>query len=402
MLIVQITLVITYWNAPQLHDNATYIRFAQNSLSAGWYPQPADIYSAYIFAPGLVNFLILQLKWFHTVGTHMLISIVMNLGIIYMLYRLAIHYFTRRTALISVCLYALMYSTWWIVCSIGTELLFLFLTLLAFCLLHYRRVRLIFLAGVFFALGNWVRPLMFLLIIPGLVMMACQRRPWHHYACLALGIGMTMCTIGAISHHFTGHFITQSTTSGINLAIAYNPQATGTYSGSGIKDPHNPVCHIEHIERYTYAQCDSIWRTRALHYAFTHPIHVLRMALMKLPIQFIGDTWPDKAVLPDKGMRETLMNTSLSSFQKGLYLLCDVGKSAVYYIVCLCMLVGLWKEHKHLLSTRRGIILLILIVGIGLNCLLVASARYHYPYLFAMTLFAARAIELMLVKRLHT
>ena len=68
------------------------------------------LYYSYLWAPGLINFFILQLKLFGTVNFNMVFNLLMNLGIVYEIYWLAKRFFSTRTALLSVIFYNLLYS----------------------------------------------------------------------------------------------------------------------------------------------------------------------------------------------------------------------------------------------------------------------------------------------------
>lgn len=393
MLATQICLISAFWGVEQHPDYGTYIDLARQCVAEGsWYPSATNLHDGFIFAPGLVNLLAAFLRLFGSVWPAMYLNLALNLGIVYLATRLARHYFSERTADIFVILYALLYSTWWIAVPLATEQPFLFLALAGFCLMHKRGLGWALAAGIALALANWVRPLMLLFLVPGLAVMWQQRASWRHYAMLAAGLAATVCLIGFTAKQRTGHFVASSTTAGINLAIAYNEQSLGFVPMLPLADTTNSVLYISDGERLTYAEKDSIWRTRAMRYATAHPLKCVAMAAAKLPGQFIGDAWPDGAVLSTVGLPTMLKDPARSPTDKAIYLIIYVAKSTAFYCVCLLCLIGLCRLRRELL-TRKATVLLIPLLGICLNCLLVASPRYHYPFLFALVLWAAHYLD---------
>ena len=62
-LFIQVFLIISFGDYKQLSDYGEYIKLAQGCLDRkSWYPNSANMYDSYIFAPGLVNYFILQMK----------------------------------------------------------------------------------------------------------------------------------------------------------------------------------------------------------------------------------------------------------------------------------------------------------------------------------------------------
>lgn len=80
-LVVQVFLVIKYWNLPQYSDAKLYMDSAMECYMGGqWYPNIHQLNSQqYLFNPGFINFLILELKVFGTFMYHGIIGIVINL-----------------------------------------------------------------------------------------------------------------------------------------------------------------------------------------------------------------------------------------------------------------------------------------------------------------------------------
>ena len=181
--LIQVYLIISFGNYKQLSDYGEYIKLAQDCIARGnWYPDSANMYDNYIFAPGLINYFILQMKLFGTMSVNLWLNLMLNLGIIYFVYGIANKLFNKTTAYISVIAYSLLYSTWWVVIPAGTEVPFLFLSLLGlWAVVNQKNIGYIFLAGVAFGLANWIRPLVVIFLITALVMMYMNKAKKSRY-----------------------------------------------------------------------------------------------------------------------------------------------------------------------------------------------------------------------------
>ena len=98
-ILIQIFLIISFGDYKQLSDYGGYIKLAQGCLDRkSWYPNSANMYDFYIFAPGLVNYFILQMKLFGTMSVNLWLNLFLNLGIIYFVYGIADKLFNKNTA----------------------------------------------------------------------------------------------------------------------------------------------------------------------------------------------------------------------------------------------------------------------------------------------------------------
>ena len=398
-LFIQVFLIISFGDYKQLSDYGEYIKLAQGCLDRkSWYPNSANMYDFYIFAPGLVNYFILQMKLFGTMSVNLWLNLLLNLGIIYFVYGIADKLFNKNTAYISVIAYSLLYSTWWIVIPAGTEVPFLFLSLLGlWTVVKQKSIGCIFLAGIAFGLANWIRPLVVIFLITALVMMYMNKVKISKYISLAIGFVFVLVLIGAASYKSANRVILQSSTSGVNLAYTSNDKAYGGVASSLFSDTTN-LCYIKNANSYTYAQKDSIWKARSIEWIKDHPVKFAGLYAIKIPGLFAEDTWPDRAVLPGAGFVDKFAHgqISLSEFIGRVILM--VSKSIVFYIICIVFLIGLWTKRKDIL-TSKGIILVPVFLGIAITCIFSVSPRYHYPFLFAMVIWAAYAFECYLRKK---
>ena len=74
-------------------------------------------------------------------------------------------------------------------------------------------------------------------------------------------------------------------------------------------------------------------------------------------------------------------------------------KSIVYYTVLLLFLYYVWT-NRHDLLRERNVYLLIPVLGTAVTVLFVITSRYHYPYLFAITIYAAAGLDILIQNKL--
>ncbi len=396
--IAQIVVIIYFWGAPQGSDQGAYIRMAQSCYEKGeWYPMLQDVYTSYIWAPGFINFLILQLRVFGTVNANPIINVLMNVGIVYLVCYLGKHLFSKRTAYIAVIFYCMLYSNLMIVVPAGTEVPFLFLSLMAFCLCLSQRTMWLIMASVLFALANWVRPLVVIFLPVVLVFLFAKRSSWKHYVALLLPMFITVFIIGHLTERKIGYFVYQSTTSGVNLIMTANDKAYGGVSTSLAKDTTN-ACYIKDVEQYTFAQRDSIRKKRSIEWIKEHPFKYIKLYTMKIGGLYIEDSWSDRPILGGDGFIDKAAHGQKSKSEFVNRVIGMGAKSVVYYILYILFLYSLVTNRKSIL-TEKGILLLILLLGTGLTCIFAVSPRYHYPFLFAIIIWAAYGVDTYIEKK---
>lgn len=396
---IQVILIFSYADSNQLSDYGEYIKLAKACVSrANWYPNNENMYDSYIFAPGLVNYFILQMKLLGSMAYNMWFNLFLNLGIFYFIYSIADTWFNKRTAYIAIIAYALLYSTWWVVIPAGTEIPFLFLSLLGLKIVVKRKsVGIVLLAGVAFGLANWIRPLVVIFLLTALVVLYINRDKARKYVFLMTGFALVLMLIGTSSYITSKKVILQSSTSGVNLAYTANDKAYGGVASSLRSDTTN-LCYIKDAQSYTYSQKDSIWKVRAIEWIKEHPGKYAGLYIIKIPGLFTEDTWPDRAVLPGAGFIDKFVHGQISLADFIWRVITMVSKSIVYYAVCLIFLIGLWRNRKDI-CTCKGLVLLPVFLGIAITCIFSVSPRYHYPFLFAVVIWAAHTIDVYLCKK---
>ena len=399
-LLLQIVLIVVFWDVAQRSDQGLYMKMATECFEKGvWYPDVDSIYTSYIWAPGLINFFILQLKLFGTLKANFFLNLLMNVGILWNVWYLSNRFFSRRTAYIAVTLFCLMYSNVMVVLPAGTEVPFLFLSISALSLsLSPAKPRLhwIALAGVLLAFANWVRPLIIIFVPVILLYFWRNKSHWSCYAALLAPIVLLSIGFGLLAQRQMGYFVYQSTTSGINLIMTANDKAYGGVASSRCNDSTS-TCYIKDVERYTFAERDSIRKTRAIEWIKSHPGRFATLYVMKLAGLYVEDSWPERPIIGGDGFVDKAAHggADKASIVKRIWNM--FYKSVVYYAVLLMFVIAVIKRRKDIL-TDKGYLLLLLLLGTLSTCIFSVSPRYHYPFFFAAIIWAAYWLDLKTAK----
>lgn len=390
--IVQMILIWYFWDVKQRSDQGAYLEMAAKCYDQGvWYPNVGEVYSDMMWAPGLINLLILELKLFGSFKVNFFLNLLMNIGILWNIWYLAKRLFNQQTAYVAVIMFCLTYSNILSVLPAGTEIPFLFLSLTAFSLALRRNVSLLMIAGVLLALANWIRPLAIIFLVVILLYLLVKKVPFKCYVALVIPLLVTVLLIGYSAKQRMGYFVYQSTTSGINLVMTSNDKAYGGVAMSLFHDKTQPI-YIKDRFQYTYLQKDSIWKARSIEWIKSHPAKYAGLYLIKLGGLFIEDSWADRPIVGgfsvvDKTVYGRIDKTSL--YQRIPLMLL---KSLVYYFVLVMFLISVFKYRKEILSDK-GYVLLIFALGVLSTCIFSISPRYHYPFMFAVYLWAAYGIS---------
>lgn len=395
---IQIILIVLFKDTPQRSDQGAYIKMAEHCLNNNiWYPSVDDVNSSYIWAPGLINYFILQLKIFGTIKINFLLNLLMNVSIVYFTYLLAKKFFNQNIAYWSIIISCLLYSNYFIVLPAGTELPFLFLSLAGFCLCLSPDSKKIIFAGILFGLANWIRPLTMIFLIVLVIYFIYNKYKIHHYLSLFIPIFILILSIGIRNKNAIGIFNYQSTTSGVNLIMTANDKAYGGVATSLLGDSTSS-CYIKNADDLTFLQKDSIWKERSIEWILNNPGKYIKLYILKVGGLFVEDSWSDRPILGGDGFVDKAAHgqTNMSDTIKRFSLM--FFKSFIYYVMCCFFVYSLIKNRKNIF-TPKGWILLILLIGIGITCIFSVSPRYHYPFLFVIIIWAAYGIETFLQRK---
>lgn len=400
-MLVQLILVYVFWGAPQGSDQGIYMQLAlERYMRNEWYPVKADMYDVFIWAPGYINYLILQFKIFGTLNYNALLNFGMNVAMLAEVFLLARHFFSERTALYSVILYCVLYSNVMVILSAGTEVPFMFLVLSAFLILiRNRRANHFVWLGLFLALANWIRPFVMIFLPVFILYMLWKKFVFSRYVNMLLGLVIGIVLIGFYTQIQIGQFSFQSTTSGNNLIQTSHDKAYGGIMTSIASDTAGPM-YIKNPEHYTVFQKDSIWKARSYQWIKTHPYRYAYLFVKKWGGLYLEDSWADRPFTGQQGSFNAYVDKSMDRGVLMHRFMWMAVKSLTYYAVLVLCLIGFWKNKKQIF-TPKVLLLLLLLMGTAANCLFVVGPRYHYPYMFVIIMFAADALAQMIPKRLN-
>lgn len=268
--ILQVCLVIKYWDMPNHDDAQAYVKLASECIARGtWYPDVHNQYEDFIFGPGYVNLLI---GIYHLCGSFSfvrLLNLLMNIAMVFEIRKLAGRMFSNKTGYYAAILYMLIFSNLYAPIAVLTDLPFTFLLLTALLLCNVRRLFPVAVAGVLIAVANWFRPLAIVFLFVILLLFIVQKRRWQSYAALALPLVLTVFLIGRSAKERTGHFVYQAVSGGYNLAMSSFDEANGLVNFNGFDDPDNYICLPP--GDYTYMERDSLLKRASVRWISEHP-----------------------------------------------------------------------------------------------------------------------------------
>lgn len=385
---------------PQGGDWGHYIWLAQKCFEAGsWYPMTDNIlHSNYIFAPGLVNLLIVEAKLTNSIWVNRLLYLLMSAGLLAELAAIARKLFSERVALWTAIVYCLLYSNLFITLSANTELPFLFLCVTGVWLVlaaagngvGWKLPLRCLVAGILIGLANWIRPLgvLYLIVIALLLaLFAAKGARLRGITAMACGFVLMAGTIGMATKMRTGYFNCQSTTGGFNLIMTANDKAFGGVDTRRWVDPSS-TAYIQNIDKYNCFQRDSIWKARSLEWIATHPLRYAWLYVKKMPIILAEDSWSDQRVFPAEQFYYKFRHGEYGTQEFLGKLSLKVAKSIPYYAMMVTALLGMATLLRRK-DKRARWMACVFATGMLLSCLFPVQPRYHYPFLWPMMIFAA-------------
>lgn len=387
---VQIFLLIFYFGNPQHSDQIVHMKFANRAFNEGtWYPTASNLYDSYIVAPGLINFLILQLKLFGTMDYNGVFQLLMNLAMLFEVYYIAKHFFSEFVGYTAVILYCLLYSNYMGILIWGTEIPFLFLSLTAFTLCLTEKWYNVLIASALLALSNTIRPLSILFIVTICLYFALNKTNWKQYALLCVPFFLLNYGYGKVNEARMGYFINTSTTGGVNLIQTACDNADGTTAkGYSIVGSKKSKYAYENNKDKTVFEKDKMWHDAGIEWIKQNPKKYFMMFFKKVPYMYADDTWPERLIDLDNLHKK-------ESGDKTYFIMMTI-KNTPYYAICLLAIFGIAFFLKSLYEEHRNALIILLayfIMGTGGTVLMPVMNRYHYPFLFVLIIFAAYTIN---------
>lgn len=290
-------------------DPMAYLLLAKSSMAQGydWYPNQLALHSWYVFNPGIVNILI---GWLRLGGSsHGLMYVYILLNVITLVSgctlcrRLG---FGRRTAFVFAYLYMLMTAPVLMLNAPYSEPPMICLCMLG-CLAAviaavkracWSRAALFFLAGVVLGIAFWIRPHSMAWMVAVCVYLVMRRDYVRGPLAVMCGVASLLALVAVNTHRSFPTYNFSATTTGVNLLMAADRTSTGTYYAEAFSAghpgyvgdleaevdtlsfmhalPHQSVRHTVRTSGLTYAQYDSLFRSRALQEIAAAPGHYIR------------------------------------------------------------------------------------------------------------------------------
>ena len=144
---------------------------------------------------------------------------------------------------------------------------------------------------------------------------------------------------------------------------------------------------------------DSLLKRASVRWILDNPLKYLSQMPFKLAALYCEDTWTER-VKPDMGFRVVLSNVEGNRLKMMELIAVLFLKSLVYYLALLFFLYYVWVNRRDLLR-QRNVYLLIPVLGTAVTLLFVITSRYHYPYLFAITVYAAAGFDTLIQNKLR-
>jgi hypothetical protein len=400
-IIAQIVLIVCFWGYPHIRGDAgNYVSMAQRCFSNGqWYPMAEDVYSIWLCAQGLINFLILQLRIFGTVNFNSVFNLFFNIVILLEVYYLGKKFFSKRTGYISVIIFCLFYSNLLIVLEPLTEIPFLCLCLSGLCLVFSGKWKYVIGAALLFALANWIRPLAIIFLFASAVYFFITKAKFYNYITLIIPYIFAIFIIGTATEKKIGHFVYQSATLGYNLMMTSHDDAKGNIDHE-VTYEENGAGFIENRDSLTFAETDSIWKERSFKWIKEHPVKFSVLFLKKIPALYIHDAWPFSGYWWDESVTINFFSKKNNVASRDIFLnklLFQSLLSIPYYLAVLFFFYTLWINRREIL-TVKSIFLVILITGTAITCIFPVGMRYHYPFIFSVIIYAAWGIDALIEK----
>lgn len=392
----QIVILILGWNHTPQPDSMEYMANAKFSYDHGvWYPSIHNLYDRFTHAPGIVNFLIVIYALFGTFKAAMIVNLLMNVVILYEVYYVAKFFFNQKVAYISVILYCIIIVPLFVPLHVLSDHPSYFLFLTGFCLSLQKKWYWVILAGVCYALAYTIRPTVLAYLVPSLVFMVVYKRSYKYYLCLLVPYMGILYGIGKYFENEIGIYTNTSHISGYGMMHSANEKTWAGPDMSFDRDSKNSG-YIANADKLTFAEKDSIWKTRAIQWVKDNPQRYLSLAPQRFFRSYALDYWSLQDAFEDNQYEKAINSANPEKALRNLRLK-QMMVSIPYYVVLALFVIAIVKKRKELF-TSKGIILIISLLYTGTTFFFVAEHRGHYAFLFPMIIWAAYGLENMCVK----
>lgn len=290
------------------NDGDGYIALARLSLGDGMpYPSPASIHGQpFVWNIGQICMVEASLWLFGSVIPVLVLNCVLKALTAYVVALMAKRLFNEKAGLLALVIYAAYPNNWGDCTMLLSEIPAIALALTAlYITLTRRSSRMWLLAGLLFAVSNWVRPASPVYIGSLLLCHLIFNRKGivRRYACLFSTYVAFIVVIGMGSWLRTGYFVYQADTLWFNMAEATYETDTRPHYNAEVYPP-GTARYIEDMRHKDAPECSAIYRERDLAWLRTHKAAYLEKLPGRLFWMYYTDVDNVSAFLKDKGRAE--------------------------------------------------------------------------------------------------
>ncbi len=401
MLVAQIILLFTF-KGEQISDSKTYLRLAKEVAEKGrLYPGTDNLKDVYIFGNGFVNLLGLVIKLTNGIEGMFILNIVFSWTILFcILYILKKNFNEKSVLYIFTILFCLLNTFWSEVVLLRTEMPFTAVAFLGMAVLYSNKKYAPFLSGILFALANWIRPLGLPLILGAIFVLIYQNKKIKDIIKVLVSFVLVIVIIGSLTYLNCGKFIYQSETLGVNLLMSANDNADGSYMDI-MQEGEAGYIEPEERQSMIYSDYNSHFMKLSINWIKKHPIKYLSQIPKKMFYLYITETYSGTSYFDNKlatggidyiySVAKKIKGTSNEKLTFGDILI--ITDQLWYMFIAVMFFVGIFVAIKN---NRWRFMLpfwVFMLIGTGINMIVVGGARYHFVYLPIMILGGAIGIN---------
>ncbi len=392
-------------------DSQRYFELATIAAKSGvWYPSSLNVHDTYIFGNGLINLMILLIRFTGSIEAIKFVNIFCTFAILFScIYIIRKIFGDTEIQYWFTIIFCAMGTFWGEVAQARTELLFMAFAFGATALLMTGKTYTCLISGVLFALANWTRPLGIVFLIAGIWLLATQRAKFRQYLCLVLGAVTMICVIGGTAYAKCGYFAYQATTGGYNLIMGASEGADGTSKFEVFGEGGAGYLSEEQKSEMTFKEKDAFYKSEAMKWIKENPGEYIKLMPKKMLVTLysegysLGTFYNDATAGNGGAFYRGLIGrmTGQSSERLSAADIIVIWTQGVYMIT----LVLAFACVVFLIVKRRAAKLMPFIFtvagAIGITILLVGGSRYHFPILPYLIMAAAILIQSIATHKEH-
>ncbi len=316
----------------------------------------------------------------------------------YILARFTELLFNHNVGIIALLLYIIYPNNWGQSTTLLSEIPSVALALTAlYTTLKYNNDKIWLVAGLLFAIANWIRPISIIYIGSAIIFCLFYKREHiiKRYAAVVCTYTCITLLLGLSCWYRTGHFATQPTTVWFNFAATTYEKGTKVVYTDDFY-PKGTARYIEGREHLTAFQCADIWKKRSLQWLINHKKEYIKKIPGRLFWMYYEDNDNISAFLKDKSnaennyvtlpIRDLLHNVSYLSGIQWFALLNQIVYTTILILAIIGSFVFIIRKQY-----RKAFLPLFIIIA-GSLCLVLVShgeTRFKSPFMPFIFMLAA-------------